>query len=135
VSMMVDLKVMAYFKISLSTRNWDRALDKGLVSRAMTYADAEHEPAWPLPLEPWHRQQCPSHYADTANSRPVKGGGPGGASNAAGFLSRFVANEGMGWLHIDLAACFSDNGDALWAPGANTLGMRTIARALLAEAK
>ncbi|PKQ76753.1 aminopeptidase PepB [Aeromonas sobria] len=110
-------------------------LDKGMVSRAMTYADAEQEPAWPLPLEPWHRQQCPSHYADTANSRPVKGGGPGGASNAAGFLSRFVANEGMGWLHIDLAACFSDNGDALWAPGANTLGMRTIARALLAEAK
>ncbi|MEH8231370.1 hypothetical protein, partial [Aeromonas veronii] len=26
VSMMVDLKVMAYFKISLSTRNWDRAI-------------------------------------------------------------------------------------------------------------
>ncbi|MFM5404803.1 hypothetical protein ACET89_20675, partial [Aeromonas veronii] len=25
-SMMVDLKVMAYFKISLSTRNWDRAI-------------------------------------------------------------------------------------------------------------
>ncbi|QXC32633.1 MULTISPECIES: aminopeptidase PepB [Aeromonas] len=109
-------------------------LDKSLVSRAMAYAEAEQEPAWPLPLEPWHRQQCPSHYADTANSRPVKGGGPGGASNAAGFLSRFVANEGAGWLHIDLAACFSDNGDALWAPGANTLGMRTIAHTLLAEA-
>jgi PepB aminopeptidase len=31
-------------------------LDKGLVSRAMAYADAEQEPAWPLPLEPWHRQ-------------------------------------------------------------------------------
>nr|MCF5893371.1 hypothetical protein [Aeromonas veronii] len=29
VSMMVDLKVMAYFKISLSTRNWDRAFEKG----------------------------------------------------------------------------------------------------------
>ena len=27
--MMVDLKVMAYFKISLSTRNWDRAIEKG----------------------------------------------------------------------------------------------------------
>ncbi len=26
--MMVDLKVMAYFKISLSTRNWDRAIKK-----------------------------------------------------------------------------------------------------------
>ncbi|WP_421184244.1 aminopeptidase PepB [Aeromonas hydrophila] len=110
-------------------------LDKGLVSRAMGYADAEQEPAWPLPLEPWHRQQCPSHYADTANSRPVPGGGPGGASNAAGFLSRFVANEGQGWLHVDLAACFSENGDNLWAPGANTLGMRTIAHTLLAEVR
>ena len=27
--MMVDLKVMAYFKISLSTRNWDIANEKG----------------------------------------------------------------------------------------------------------
>ncbi|WP_337075689.1 hypothetical protein [Aeromonas veronii] len=27
--MMVDLKVMAYFKISLSTRNWDRAIKNG----------------------------------------------------------------------------------------------------------
>lgn len=88
-----------------------------------------------LPREPWHRQQCPSHYADTANSRPVPGGGPGGASNAAGFLSRFVANEGQGWLHVDLAACFSENGDNLWAPGANTLGMRTIAHTLLAEVR
>ncbi len=26
--MMVALKVMAYFKISLSTRNWDRAIKK-----------------------------------------------------------------------------------------------------------
>jgi hypothetical protein len=24
--MMVDLKVMAYFKLSLSTHNWDRAI-------------------------------------------------------------------------------------------------------------
>ncbi|WP_421332030.1 hypothetical protein, partial [Aeromonas veronii] len=28
--MVVDLKVMAYFKISLSTRNWDRAIKKRL---------------------------------------------------------------------------------------------------------
>ncbi|QFI55423.1 aminopeptidase PepB [Aeromonas simiae] len=105
-------------------------LDKGLVERARQVAEAEHEPAWPLPLEPWHQGMCPSHYADTANSRPMKGGGPGGASNAAGFLSRFVPREGEGWLHIDLAACFSDSGDGLWAPGATTLGMRTIARLL-----
>ncbi|MFR9717775.1 aminopeptidase PepB [Aeromonas diversa] len=108
-------------------------LDKALVARAQQIADTEQEPAWPLPLERWHRGMCPSHYADTANSRPVKGGGPGGASNAAGFLSRFVPREGEGWLHIDLAACFCDNGDSLWAPGATTLGMRTVAR-LLADA-
>lgn len=58
-----------------------------------------------------------------------------GASNAAGFLSRFVPDEGRGWLHVDLAACFSENGDSLWAPGANTLGMRTIAHTLLAETR
>jgi len=28
--MMVDLKVMAYFKLSLSTRNWDSAIEKAL---------------------------------------------------------------------------------------------------------
>jgi len=44
-------------------------------------------------------------------------------------------DEGRGWLHVDLAACFSENGDSLWAPGANTLGMRTIAHTLMAEAR
>jgi PepB aminopeptidase len=100
----------------------------------MAYSDAEQEPAWPLPLEPWHRQQCPSHYADRQQP-PRAGRRTGGASNAAGFLSRFVPDEGRGWLHVDLAACFSENGDSLWAPGANTLGMRTIAHTLMAEAR
>ncbi|WP_421252578.1 SemiSWEET family transporter, partial [Aeromonas sp. 600724] len=36
VSMMVDLKVMAYFKISLSTRNWDRAIIKTEETRAIS---------------------------------------------------------------------------------------------------
>ncbi len=30
---MVDLKVMAYFKLSLSTHNWDSALDKPLLKQ------------------------------------------------------------------------------------------------------
>ncbi len=100
----------------------------------MGYADAEQEPAWPLPLEPWHRQQCPSHYADTANSRPVPGGGPvvpptRRASSPASSPMRGRAGC------VDLAACFSENGDNLWAPGANTQGMRTIAHTLLAEVR
>ncbi|QSX33077.1 aminopeptidase PepB [Shewanella avicenniae] len=90
------------------------------------------ENVWPLPLDPWHQDACPSAYADTANSRAVKGGGPGGASNAAGFLWRFVSPQ-ADWLHIDLAAAFEDNASAMWAAGATTHGMLTIAQLLDAE--
>lgn len=109
------------------------ALDKALAQRALTYAEQQHELTWQLPLEKWHQQQCPSPYADTANSRPVKGGGAGGASNAAGFLSRFVGNEGKGWLHFDLAAAFNGSANACWAAGATGQGIRTIAATLLNE--
>ena len=109
------------------------ALDKNLMQRALGYANEENEPAWPLPLEKWHQEKCPSHYADTANSRAQKGGGAGGASNAAGFLSRFVSNDGQGWLHMDLAAAFNDSADAYTPAGASGMGIRTIAKALLSE--
>jgi PepB aminopeptidase len=98
--------------------------------RYLAWAKAEQELHWPLPLEAFHAGKCPSAYADTANSRPVKGGGPGGASNAAGFLSRFVP-EDRAWVHIDLAAAFADSDGALFAAGATGLGVRTLARALL----
>lgn len=109
------------------------ALDKALQNRVLAYAEQVSEPAWPLPLERWHQQQCPSPYADTANSRPVKGGGTGGASNAAGFLSRFVANDGKGWLHIDLAAAFHNTANGFWGAGATGTGIRLVAHTLLAE--
>ncbi|MBZ9611140.1 aminopeptidase PepB [Rheinheimera maricola] len=110
------------------------ALDKVLAQKALAYAEQAQEPTWQLPLELWHQQQCPSAYADTANSRPVKGGGAGGASNAAGFLSRFVPNAGKGWLHFDLAAAFNNSNNAYWAAGATGQGIRTISAALLGEA-
>ena len=109
-------------------------LDKALVSEVQQFAEEEFEAAWPLPLEKWHQNNCPSSYADTANSRAQKGGGYGGASNAAGFLSRFVPNEGQGWVHIDLAASFQNSAGSLWSAGATTLGMRTVARTLQAKA-
>lgn len=110
------------------------ALDKELVREVEYFASQEMEAAWPLPLEKWHQQNCPSAYADTANSRAQKGGGYGGASNAAGFLSRFVANDGKGWVHIDLAAAFNMSSTNQWAAGATTQGMRTVARTLLEKA-
>lgn len=110
------------------------SLDKPLAARALQHATHEQEATWQLPLEKWHQQQCPSPYADTANSRPVKGGGAGGASNAAGFLSRFVAEDGKGWLHFDLAAAFNNSANSHWAAGATGHGIRTIAATLLSEA-
>ncbi|WP_087022877.1 aminopeptidase PepB [Thaumasiovibrio subtropicus] len=108
------------------------SLDAELLMRSQQLSNLVNEPAWPLPLEKWHQQQCPSPYADTANSRPVKGGGMGGASNAAGFLSRFVREDGKGWLHVDLAGCFRDSGGARWAAGATGLGIAHIAALLIA---
>jgi len=105
-------------------------LDKRLQAEVLDCADIENEPHWPLPLEKFHKNKCPSPYADTANSRAVKGGGAGGASNAAGFLSRFVAEDGKGWVHLDLAGAMYSNGNSLWSAGGSAMGIRTIARLL-----
>ncbi len=109
-------------------------LDKDLVREVQEFAEQEMEGAWPLPLEKFHQNACPSPYADTANSRAQKGGGFGGASNAAGFLSRFVPNDGKGWVHIDLAACFQNSATGMWSAGATAQGIRTVARTLQEKA-
>lgn len=96
-----------------------------ILQLAQQKAASVAERVWPLPLDPWHKEMCPSAYADTANSRPVKGGGAGGASNAAGFLWRFVSPEAK-WLHVDLAGAFEDSASALWGAGATTHGVLTI---------
>ncbi|EGT3626051.1 aminopeptidase PepB [Morganella morganii] len=92
---------------------------------AQQKATSVAERVWPLPLDPWHKEMCPSAYADTANSRAMKGGGAGGASNAAGFLWRFVSPEAK-WLHVDLAGAFEDSASAMWGTGATTHGVLTI---------
>jgi PepB aminopeptidase len=102
-------------------------LDNEAAEQAKKIAQQVNEPIWQLPLEPWHEEKCPSEFADTANSRPKPGGGAGGASNAAGFLSRFVDNDGAGWLHFDLAAAYNGNSTSLWGAGGTGLGIATIA--------
>lgn len=104
--------------------------DDGLRNLAFSIAQEVNEPAWPLPLEGFHQENCPSPYADTANSRPQKGGGAGGASNAAGFLNRFVPNDGQGWLHVDLAAAFNSSATDTQPAGATAQGIRMIAKLL-----
>ncbi|GAA5137704.1 aminopeptidase PepB [Thalassotalea piscium] len=107
------------------------SLDQQAADQAKKAATSENEPLWQLPLAKWHQDKCPSAFANTANSRPIPGGGPGGASNAAGFLSRFV--DGKGWLHFDLAAAYNGSANAQWGAGATGLSIATIANLLLSQ--
>ncbi|CUS48246.1 MAG: aminopeptidase PepB [Idiomarinaceae bacterium HL-53] len=106
------------------------SVDDSFANDALKVAEKQHELLWRLPLNAWHQQNCPSPFADTANSKPIKGGGAGGASNAAGFLLRFAPNKGQGWLHFDLAGAYHGQANPLYAAGATGLGVRTIARLL-----
>ncbi len=55
------------------------------------------DPVWRLPLNDAHREKMKGHVADLKNTGPRDGG----ASTAAGFLSRFA--EGVAWAHLDIA--------------------------------
>lgn len=106
-------------------------MDNALADKTMQLAGGQDEPLWRLPLAPWHQEKCSSAFADTANSSTQKGGAYGGASNAAGFLSRFLEQPQQGWLHFDLAASYHGNANSLWAAGGTGLGISTIAELLL----
>jgi PepB aminopeptidase len=103
------------------------SMDNQLANQFAAIAENEHDLTWRLPLTLEHQHNCPSAFADTANSKPVPGGGAGGASNAAGFLSRFLLTPEKGWLHLDLAACYRDSATPLWSAGATGRGVRSIA--------
>ena len=102
------------------------ALDEAEQVRALAAANAENEKAWPLPLEPWHAGQLTSAFAELGNVASAEG--TAGATTAAAFLSRFVRDEGKGWVHLDLAASYQKSGNDLWTTGAKGHGLRTIAR-------
>ena len=102
-------------------------MNNQLAQQALDAAEQENEGLWRLPLEPFHRNKCPSPYADTANSVATKGGGAGGASNAAGFLSRFVTEDAQNWIHLDLAGAFYGKDSGAFAAGGSAMGVRTIA--------
>ncbi|MCS3460076.1 aminopeptidase PepB [Aeromonas sp. BIGb0445] len=102
------------------------ALDEAEHARGLAAAKAEHEKAWVLPLETWHQGQLGSSFADMSNVATAEG--TAGATTAAAFLSRFVRDEGKGWLHMDLAGAYQKAGNDLWATGAKGHGLRTIAR-------
>ncbi|MGY5452884.1 aminopeptidase PepB [Agarivorans sp. MS3-6] len=102
--------------------------DDEMVHQALQAAKAEYEKAWPLPLEPFHKGQIGSAFADIANIS--SGEGMAGASTAAAFLAHFVENAEQNWLHFDLSGSYQKSANALWATGAKGHGIRTISRLL-----
>ncbi len=105
-------------------------MDDYLAQKYQSIAESTFDLCWRLPLNMSHQHNCPSPYADTANSKPISGGGAGGASNAAGFLSRFLTNPRSGWMHLDLAACYFNSANSHWSAGATGRGTRSIAQLL-----
>lgn len=108
------------------------ALDVPLQARFMEYAEQQGEAFWPLP---WRAGTVVMSVA-LCRYRQLAAGQRRWARwclQCRGFLSRFVPRDGEGWLHLDLAAAFSDNGSALWAAGATAVGLKADYCALPAD--
>ncbi|EKO3986550.1 aminopeptidase PepB [Vibrio fluvialis] len=109
------------------------SFDDTLSHDAMTAAKEEHEGLWPLPLVDFHREMLPSSFADLSNIS--SGDYSPGASTAAAFLSYFVNNYKKGWLHFDCAGTYRKSPSDKWAAGATGMGVKTVARILMDQAK
>ncbi|EOW6612433.1 aminopeptidase PepB [Vibrio fluvialis] len=109
------------------------SFDDALSHDAMTAAKEEHEGLWPLPLVDFHREMLPSSFADLSNIS--SGDYSPGASTAAAFLSYFVNNYKKGWLHFDCAGTYRKSQSDKWAAGATGMGVKTVARILMDQAK
>ena len=69
-----------------------------LTAELLAAAEESGERLWPLPLYPEFLEEMKGTQSDLRNS----GGRPGGASQAAAFLSQFVG-EVRRWAHLDIA--------------------------------
>jgi len=82
-------------------------------------AQRSGDPVWRLPLSEVHRTRMKGHVADLKNTGPRDGG----ASTAAGFLSRFA--EGVPWAHLDIAGMvWTDENRPTEPKGATGYGVR-----------
>lgn len=106
------------------------SMDDEFAGQALTAAQEVNEKLWRLPLEPFHLQQISSSFADIAN---IHSGGESmaGASTAAAFLAKFLANPEQDWLHFDLSGSYQLSANGLWAVGGKGHGVATIAAILL----
>ncbi len=109
------------------------SFDEVLSQQAVLAAKEEREGLWPLPLMDFHRDMLPSSFADLSNIS--SGDYSPGASTAAAFLSYFVEDHKKGWLHFDCAGTYRKSASDKWAAGATGMGVKTISRLLMEQAK
>ncbi|WP_086982300.1 aminopeptidase PepB [Vibrio aphrogenes] len=109
------------------------SFDNKLAQKALKSAEQESEGLWQLPLAEFHRNMLPSNFADMSNIS--NGSYNPGASTAAAFLSYFVEDYKKGWLHFDCSGTYRKTSSDKWSAGATGMGVRTLARILIDQAK
>ena len=109
------------------------SFDDQLSHSALTSANEEKEGLWPLPLADFHRDMLSSDFADLSNIS--SGDYMPGASTAAAFLSYFVKDHKKSWLHFDCSGAYRKSASDKWSAGATGMGVRTLARLLVDQAK
>ena len=98
--------------------------DDTLCNAFLKAAETEGEGAWRMPLGKAYANQLKSRIADVKNV----GGRPAGSITAAEFLHRFV-QDGMPWIHLDIAGVASVTSDTAYAPkGATGWGVMALNR-------
>ncbi len=98
--------------------------DEGLCNAFLRAAKTEGEGAWRLPLGQGYADMIKGQIADIKNSA----GRPAGTITAAEFLHRFI-QEGMPWVHLDIAGVASVKADTTYAPkGATGWGVLALNR-------
>ena len=100
------------------------ANDDALANGFLKAAGAEGEGAWRMPLGQAYDDLLKSRIADMKNV----GGRPAGSVTAAQFLQRFV-QEGVPWMHLDIAGVASVKAETALAPaGATGWGVAALNR-------
>jgi leucyl aminopeptidase len=98
--------------------------DDKLCNAFLKAAGAEGEGAWRMPMGPAYDKMLKSRIADMKNV----GGRPGGSITAAQFLKRFI-QDGMPWIHLDIAGVALPPSETALAPkGATGWGVMALNR-------
>jgi leucyl aminopeptidase len=118
--------------VALGTRTFGVfATDDELADRVVSAANRTGEPAWRMPLLAENAEKLKSKVADVAHWSAVPGGG---ASTAATFLARFVA-DAIPWAHLDIAGpAFVDTASGHLTPGGTGVAVRALVELITSTA-